>query len=45
MYKDLYRGGVQVDSSGARNEVEELGNLGVKCGCLDRFHGSDGEVK
>ena len=45
MYKDLYRGGVQVDGSGARNEVKKLGNLGVESGCLDRFHGGDGEVK
>ena len=45
MYKNLYRGGVQVDGSGARNEVKKLGNLGVESGCLDRFHGGDGEVK
>ena len=27
------------------NQVEELGDLGIKRGCPDRFHGGDGEVK
>ena len=45
MYKKLYRGSVQMDGSGTRNEVEELGDLGVKRGCPYRFHGGDNEVK
>ena len=34
-----------MDGGGARNEVEELGDLGVKRGGLHRFHGGDVEVK
>ena len=45
MYKELHRGGVQMDGSSARDKVEKLGDLGVKRGGPYRFHGGDGEVK
>ena len=40
MHKKLCNRGVQMDSSGTRNEVEELGDFAVKRGCLNRLHGS-----
>ena len=33
-----------MDGGGARNEVEELGDLAVKRGCLHRVHGGNEEV-
>ena len=45
MYKKLYRGCVQMDGGGARNQVEELRHFAVKRGGFHRFHGGDGEVK
>ena len=39
--KKLCSGRVQVDSSGTRDEVEELGNFAVKRGSPNRLHGSE----
>ena len=44
MHKEVCRGGVQLDSGGARDEVEKLGSLGVKRGGLDRIHGDECDV-
>ena len=41
MHKKLCNRGVQVDGSGSRNEVEELGDFAVKRGCLNRLHGGE----
>ena len=40
VHKKLCSGRVQVDSSGPRNEVEELGDFAVKRGSPNHLHGS-----
>src|SRR5712691_636563 len=44
MHQKVCRGGVQLDRSGTRDEVKELGGLGVKRGSLDRIHGDECDV-
>ena len=41
MHKELCRGGVQLDSGGARDKVEKLRNFAVKRGSFHRVHGCD----
>ena len=44
MHKELCRGRVQLDGSGARDKVEKLRNFAVKRGSFHRIHGCDEEV-
>jgi hypothetical protein len=44
VHKKLRRGVVQLDGGSAGDEVEELGDLAAKRGCLHRVHGDKGEV-
>ena len=44
MHKEVCRGGVQLHSGGAGDEVENLGSIGVKRGGLDRIHGDECNV-
>ena len=41
MHKKLCSGRVQMDGSGTRNEVEELGDFAMKQGSPNYLHGSE----
>ena len=41
VHKELCRGSVQMDGGGARDKVEELGDLAVKRGRPNRVHGGE----
>ena len=41
LHKKLRSGRVQIDGSGTRDEVEELGDFAVKQGSPNHLHGSE----